>query len=922
MNSINSLIESYELIASTKNVNELSAAEDGKLCHHSVKKMSCISDDDWIIVEDSSAENSLITVAKKISNINSEANKLLESAKGDEPQSLQSLKVEHFNMTFEQAQRSLENYAEECGSSQTEASREFRRLAEEVQAIHAKFRQLTGLGLSGLKPTEDNPVVRMHVPIQDIAIYKDYDPIHEQHVKFTWEEYSNLKDEKFIHRSPIYGQKLQLDNQLLRQISIDELKPGDIICTYESISTQPTIALATFGQMFTKSGSKKNLNRMLHFEIILGEGNYPGSKYVAHATGVGQKQIIKELQDFTRFTPGTAIVVMRPKCPRLKNEIIQVAQTTVNKGNCWKIKGIESMGSLVSENLGGYVYSKPHLQTMTKVARMAVDSQDRFLKKNGELKSMSCAQYVSNVVNCSLLRTDPDIEPIITDSAIERREKIDRIAQILIEKDFATDFAAGGLFHDEVNSASLTDHILNHPDEWEVPGFIGSIGNPFIGGLTKNFYGQFPVKKDQLHELGLGSSYRVSSVFEKLGLYISGSEKLAGTHEVKRVRLLSAYAYLISSQKGLDPNLVSFLISDKTSPMFSTLIKGFSQWNADLDELEEMAAAVSEEVLKAKINENFSTEIASELIGLLSKKKPVSDLQRKTLYSKLAASHLHVPAQTAYALLDDSKREIYAKIKDLSENFLNHIHYLESHEQTSESVESRSVFQYLSDSIYSVDQSKLLELELFLTKNSVISYEQKEFILSENALKSKKLFTSNAFKLSNITTGSLALLSSATGIPQATLTFLAAGMGMAALIRYVYSIYDDWQMQLQVMKVRNPDSRFTMQTDVGFGNRLWITYCIDGENWRVTPCDHIEGNRWKVDLQLNKNGIQCKFFHAPWDDTQDPYSHATWQKVDEETPHAHEIEAGNHNIMLSFDSIDRNNINSEGLLEFNFEIDF
>ena len=346
---------------------------------------------------------------------------------------------------------------------------------------------------------------------------------------------------------------LELGSLVLHRMPPTDLKPGDIICTYESTSSQPTIVQATFAQSFTQAGKEKNLHKMLHFEIVL-EVLPGGRMKVAHANGL-TSTVSSEVQDPSKYPPGTAIVVMRPKNEALRAELITVATTTVDKGNTWRIKGLSDRSGTMSKMTGvaktAYkARMKGYDAKLMQMARLAVDSYSRFAGKDEtKLKAMSCAQFATNVINSSLIRMDPRIRTILENKSLNREQKTSQIFKLLQQQEYKEVVAACGLFHEDVTSTLLTHQLITHPDQWEVPGYIGLIdetAGPSTAASAERTNCR-PILSAEIKQLDFEPS-ETYAVFESLGLL-----RFSGTQGARDIKLMIAFAYLYAKKYSLNP---------------------------------------------------------------------------------------------------------------------------------------------------------------------------------------------------------------------------------------------------------------------------------------------------------------------------------------------------------------------------------
>lgn len=174
---------------------------------------------------------------------------------------------------------------------------------------------------------------------------------------------------------------VQIGKYTFEKIPYDKLEPGDIVCTYESVSTNPHVVKNTSFQKYI-SGKKemRDLHKLLHFEIILEKHKRAGCYKIAHANGTSGL-IVSEEENFHNI-PGMGFVVLRPKNKLLANEIADVARKTAVSKNKWSIgllhkplhkKAKRFFSTLFTQNKNDL---KAKDKTFQRLARMAIETAD------------------------------------------------------------------------------------------------------------------------------------------------------------------------------------------------------------------------------------------------------------------------------------------------------------------------------------------------------------------------------------------------------------------------------------------------------------------------------------------------------------------------------------------------------------------
>ena len=264
---------------------------------------------------------------------------------------------------------------------------------------------------------------------------------------FVEVEQPDLEGIESMHRTLVLGdvQLVEIDPRLV--------EPGDVLCTYESVNTSPTVQNISMAQKLTVAGRKTNMSRMVHYEIVLGVDKITGLVKVAHANG-DIKRVVSDTQSLDKFSPGTVCVIMRPNDPELKKEIVKIASDTVNKGNQWNIKGITDDKNIVK--VAYRHMRKPDDEKLKQLARLAVGTKHRFENKKGDPKAMSCVQYATNVINSALIRRDEALCRILDDPNMGVKEKEEAIfLQLKMHGQEGTLHGlmrACGVFHEDVSS--------------------------------------------------------------------------------------------------------------------------------------------------------------------------------------------------------------------------------------------------------------------------------------------------------------------------------------------------------------------------------------------------------------------------------------------------------------------------------------
>ncbi len=423
--------------------------------------------------------------------------------------------------------------------------------------------------------TEENYITDMFNQIFTICekidtVYEDNGiksslPVVEENAQELREEEWE-KDFAFISSfDPEYAQPLNIGSQWLQCIPVSELQPGDILTAYQELTTQPIpLAIITTQRLegLVMGGQEKNTSNLLHLEIVLGQTN--GKVTVAHSRPGGPPQFAIDTKRFDNLS--TPVVVIRARTQEIREEVVKIAYSTVHKGNRWRIKGFstgdkEELKQVAKDRLLRKWHGTD--QKIMQIARLAVDSFDRFNRRDiNQPKSMSCAQYVSNVLNSALIRVQPEMKQILNDSTKTREQKTQEIFEILMaHKEI---LKPAGLFHSDASPATLVSHLFANPNDWLAVGYMGYLPIKEQLSVKDTENSNYPLSLQDLESLQLGSYSLVYEVFKSLHLW-HNNNYLLGSAQEKNFKFLIAFTYLYALKHNLDSRLVAGLLCDKIS---------------------------------------------------------------------------------------------------------------------------------------------------------------------------------------------------------------------------------------------------------------------------------------------------------------------------------------------------------------------
>jgi hypothetical protein len=605
-----------------------------------------------------------------------------------------------------------------------------------------------------------------------------------------------------------------------KKIGYDELKPGDIVCTYESTTTNPTI-LKTIS--LQKMIAKRSFHKMLHFEVIVEKLPRDGMYRIAHASGTQGKTVVEE-ENFKDYAEGQAIVAFRPvkkgDSSGLAEKISEVAEKSAEKGNKWGIKLLREKGfwntfKSLCKSLS-FRYASPRSvsdSSIHRVVQLTVDYHEKqtFLKKDGVTpREVSCVQYAANVVNVSMVSLA--FESILSDKELKREEKIQVISESIKTSQIASQMLFPALFkfsNSSVNSASFIDYLASNPQEFETVGYIGSHQDTLDPDIQIfRLLSKKPVTATDLLSLweleeslpptkGLTAPAEVkippvkitgavmAKAFHGLGL-LSSSGHCILEEMKKKEKIQSAFEYLYCLSKGESPEEAQEIFSDTAVlAAFST----FSEKLANLRDLCEKPMSVSE------------------------KKEGIRAVDFEPL-----------PPKDKLSLLAVEKNRIKAMPPSKEKNEALSLNYLE--QKKTEGSERKS----LGERVMSLGL-----LFLVLPPVSLLFFAYGAFLKWSGA-------KAEAF----------------------------------------YNDWKNRIHQIKVKTQTN--TLFTLRSDVGVGNRPWIHYSSDGgKTWKDEPFHLQPGSKtdWYSSLNLQNPNIQYKIFKGP-DNLKDsnPMGKARgWQKT-------------------------------------------
>jgi hypothetical protein len=353
---------------------------------------------------------------------------------------------------------------------------------------------------------------------------------------------------------------LNINGKQLHELDPNALRPGDLICTYQNLSTGSTAVATRLAQKLLCSG--KNMSNLLHFEIVL-KNHGDGVIEVAHANGLSQR-IVSEIQHLYTFNPDTTLIVFSHPDHRLQQKIIEIARVLTNKGNTWK-----------------YLSSHNALPlSLSRIARIATESIDQLHAPDSDAPlAMNCVEFVSHVVNSSWLRLHSAVEAIILNPHLEPNERAKQVLSLIskLPKEELKQLYRGAM------SPALLAHHLFHCN-WDVRGYVGKV----LSEPTKlpSSFKPWAISASALEkssELNIGSPQEIMNVLSILGFF--HPDALGDT---KRRLLLIAFVYLYAQQYPCNiQDLIECLDSNNSHLPYSHAFELYKKFKEDLIEIDQ-----------------------------------------------------------------------------------------------------------------------------------------------------------------------------------------------------------------------------------------------------------------------------------------------------------------------------------------------
>lgn len=271
---------------------------------------------------------------------------------------------------------------------------------------------------------------------------------------------------------------IQLGSYHAPKVGYDQIQPGDLVCTYEALSTNPKIEKLVSFQKWSSCRSRGELNKMFHWAIVVGTYPRKGVYRIAHVEGSLGKVVLQD-DNFKAHRPGQVFVVFRAQDSSLRQQITCVATNTAREGNQQKCSRLPFSFSekvfqswriaqcFLLENGGGGLF--PTKQKLAQMAVDYVDSQGFYSYDKSELLSLGCPEYVSYVVcvaKISLL-----FQEILENRAVSRKERIQRVYRQM--RELPDDSFPFHCSTSALSSAYFVDALFKSSPHFECVGCVG-----------------------------------------------------------------------------------------------------------------------------------------------------------------------------------------------------------------------------------------------------------------------------------------------------------------------------------------------------------------------------------------------------------------------------------------------------------------
>ncbi len=282
-------------------------------------------------------------------------------------------------------------------------------------------------------------------------------------------------------------QAINIGSYRVKQIKYEQIEPGDLVCTFEALSTNPKILTIVFFQKCIKLRNRGELNKMFHFEAVVGKYPRKGIYRIAHVNG-SLGQVVSQDDNFKSHHPGQAFIVFRAKHKEVQKEIIAVARNTSQPDNghlCARlpfstgkiIRAIPEIGKcFIFENFIRRA-SNAKLRQIVQMTLDYIETNKFYDRDRARLLKLSCPQYIANIINVSMISVL--FRNILENSNLSREKRI----QLVFNKTLELYGQPNALLSNfpfncsssSVTAAYLVNALLENPQHFECVGYLGHI---------------------------------------------------------------------------------------------------------------------------------------------------------------------------------------------------------------------------------------------------------------------------------------------------------------------------------------------------------------------------------------------------------------------------------------------------------------
>lgn len=662
---------------------------------------------------------------------------------------------------------------------------------------------------------------------------------------------------------------LTVGGHSFQKIPYDAMEPGDIICTYESTSTVPSVIEATEFQKMLNSSDKQDLHKMLHFEVILKKHPRAGVYDIAHASGL-RKEVVKDRENFKNYAPGQSIVVFRPKSKALQKKIVEIAEGTCNRGNPWKIR-LQSPDTKWIGKIKWFFkalyfeHRKKEKSRDTKIeeaAREAVNvAEGKGLLESNEkdLKAMNCAEYAAGVINSAVIGTTFD--SVLKSKNLKHKEKIEVIADSLERsRGYKNLFAAPIEYNSpEVNAASFIDFFLKHPDDWQPVGYIGSHHDVWKeDDIYVERVGNQLTKSSQLEGireiLGVSNDHILKALRGIGILNFNNYFRMSNVNQPEKRK--AAFALLYGEAENIKPGEVAEFLSDLNH---QHVIESLDHFEREFREFKTHHRKIVKGRTFVPNRKRFIQQIAGER---------------------------HVSPRFIAKYLIPENRERFEEIQLRLEEFNREIdkqipkpERFDYHDKSDElpiglqasPKERKKLYNMERQFIKTSEGNSQLSASEKIKKISLNYIHQKQVKAAKEKLYAKRFLMAGVVTLPLLPIG---------------LALCAIGLGLRRHANRLEKTYQKWENRINsVYEKGQPNTRMKLKADVGVGNRPWIQYTTDGKTWETEPLWLVNPpDEWEVRIRFDDDlkNLEYKFFIGSDDEnTPDPLNEAkAWMNGD------------------------------------------